>query len=43
MTARDTTREKGIAMMAGATATLQKPFTIDQLHDKLDEVIGGPK
>ncbi|OIO05526.1 MAG: hypothetical protein AUJ52_13570 [Elusimicrobia bacterium CG1_02_63_36] len=43
MTARDTTREKGIAMMSGATATLQKPFTIDQLHDKLDEVIGGPK
>lgn len=42
MTARDTIREKGIAMMSGATSTLQKPFTIDQLHDKLVEVIGGP-
>jgi DNA-binding response OmpR family regulator len=42
MTARDTVREKGIAMMSGATATLQKPFTVEQLHEKLREIIGGP-
>ncbi len=40
MTARDTVREKGIAMMSGAVSTLQKPFTIEQLHEKLNEVLG---
>ena len=42
MTARDTVREKGIAMMSGAIATLQKPFTVSELSAKLAEVFGTP-
>ncbi len=39
MTSRDTTREKGIALMSGATAIIQKPFTLDDLHKKIAEVL----
>lgn len=32
MTSRDTDREKGIALLSGAVAMIQKPFTMQQLH-----------
>jgi len=40
LTARDTVREKGIAIMSGAASMLQKPFTSDQLQKKIQEVLG---
>lgn len=39
MTSRDTAREKGIALMSGAASIIQKPFTLDELHAKLAEII----
>jgi DNA-binding response OmpR family regulator len=39
MTSRDTVREKGIAMMSGAVSILQKPFSMADLHAKLDEIL----
>lgn len=39
MTSRDTTREKGIALMSGATGIIQKPFSLDDLHKKISEVL----
>ena len=39
MTSRDTTREKGIAMMSGATEVIQKPFEMAALHTKLTELL----
>ncbi|MFC1679583.1 response regulator transcription factor [Elusimicrobiota bacterium] len=32
MSSRDTKREKGIALMSGATSIIQKPFHIDELQ-----------
>lgn len=40
ITSRDTTREKGIAMMSGAHEVLQKPFEMAALHVKIEEIIG---
>ena len=39
MTSRDTTRERGIAMMSGATEVIQKPFEMAALHDKITELL----
>jgi DNA-binding response OmpR family regulator len=39
MTSRDTSREKGIAMMSGATEVIQKPFEMAALHDKITELL----
>ena len=43
MTSRDTTREKGIALMSGAEDVFQKPFEMSQLHAKISEILGKPK
>ncbi len=40
MTSRDTSREKGIALMSGAEEVLQKPFEMSALHKKLQEILG---
>lgn len=40
MTSRDLTREKGIALMSGATAAIQKPFSIRQLTDEVSRLLG---
>ncbi len=42
MTSRDTTREKGIALMSGAAEVMQKPFEMAALHVKLQEVLSKP-
>jgi DNA-binding response OmpR family regulator len=39
MTSRDTTRERGIAMMSGATEVIQKPFEMASLHTKISELL----
>ena len=39
MTSRDTTRERGIAMMSGATEVIQKPFEMAALHTKIAELL----
>ena len=39
MTSRDTTRERGIAMMSGATEVIQKPFEMVALHTKITELL----
>ena len=39
MTSRDTNREKGIALMSGAIAVLQKPFGMAELHKKIKEIL----
>ncbi|MEI8191780.1 MAG: NAD(P)-dependent oxidoreductase [candidate division NC10 bacterium] len=39
MTSRDTTREKGIALMSGAHEVLQKPFEMAKLHERLAIVL----
>jgi DNA-binding response OmpR family regulator len=38
MTSRDTSREKGIAIMSGAAEVFQKPFELEALHKKLSEI-----
>ncbi|MDD5627522.1 MAG: response regulator [Elusimicrobia bacterium] len=35
MTSRDTTREKGIALMSGAHEVIQKPFEMAKLHERV--------
>jgi len=35
MTSRDTTREKGIALMSGAYEIIQKPFEMVKLHERV--------
>jgi two-component system alkaline phosphatase synthesis response regulator PhoP len=35
MTSRDTTREKGIALMSGAQEVIQKPFEMSHLHERV--------
>lgn len=39
MTSRDTSREKGIAIMSGATEVIQKPFEMAALHSKITELL----
>ena len=41
MTSRDTRREKGLAVLAGATAMVQKPFTLETLHQKIEDVLAS--
>jgi DNA-binding response OmpR family regulator len=42
MTSRDTVKEKGIALMSGATEVLQKPFEMAKLHERITAVLGKP-
>ena len=42
MTSRDTIKEKGIALMSGATEVLQKPFEIVKLHERIASVLAKP-
>ena len=42
MTSRDTVKEKGIALMSGATEVLQKPFEMAKLHDRIAAVLAKP-
>jgi two-component system alkaline phosphatase synthesis response regulator PhoP len=43
MTSRDTTREKGVALMSGAEEVVQKPFEMAALHSKISEVLAKQK
>lgn len=43
MTSRDTVREKGVILMSGADGAIQKPFALNELHDKIAEVLGSKK
>ncbi len=42
MTSRDTVKEKGIALMSGATEVLQKPFEMAKLHERIAAVLAKP-
>ncbi len=42
MTSRDTVKEKGIALMSGATEILQKPFEMAKLHDRIAAILAKP-
>jgi DNA-binding response OmpR family regulator len=39
MTSRDTVKEKGIALMSGATEVLQKPFEMAKLHERIAKLL----
>ena len=39
MTSRDTGREKGIALLSGALAVIQKPFTMAQIHTAISGLL----
>ncbi len=39
ITSRDTTREKGIALMSGAHEVLQKPFEMATLHETIKSIL----
>lgn len=43
ITARDTERERGVALMSGADAALQKPFDLDALRRVMAEVLPEDK
>jgi DNA-binding response OmpR family regulator len=43
MTSRDTVRERGVILMSGADAAIQKPFALNELHTKIEEVLKAPK
>lgn len=43
MTSRDTTREKGIALMSGANEVIQKPFEMTNLHARVAAVLAKPE
>jgi len=42
MTSRDTVKEKGIALMSGATEVLQKPFEMAKLHERIITLLAKP-
>ncbi len=42
MTSRDTLKEKGIALMSGATEVLQKPFEMAKLHKHIAAILAKP-
>ena len=39
MTCLDTRRESGVALLSGVSAMVQKPFTLDDLHRKILDVL----
>jgi len=41
MTSRDTSSEKGIALLSGATDVVQKPFTLTDLEAKIKAALGA--
>jgi DNA-binding response OmpR family regulator len=42
MTSRDTVKEKGIALMSGASEVLQKPFEMAKLHERIAAILAKP-
>ena len=42
MTSRDTTREKGIALISGANEVIQKPFEMANLHARVAALLANP-
>ena len=42
MTSRDTVKEKGIALLSGATEVLQKPFEMARFHERILAVLAKP-
>lgn len=40
MTSRNITKERGVAIMSGASDTLQKPFPVDALIAKVKQMLG---
>lgn len=42
MTSRDTEREKGVALLSGATDVIQKPFEIFAFMDKIRDLLNEP-
>lgn len=41
MTSRDVQREKGVAMLSGAAAIIQKPFKLSALKSKISELLAA--
>ena len=41
MTSRDTSSERGIAMLSGASEIVQKPFSLEDLDAKVKSVLGS--
>ncbi|MHB2026383.1 MAG: response regulator transcription factor [Elusimicrobiota bacterium] len=41
VTSRNTSREKGIALMSGAYEIIQKPFDMSQLSSRIAQIIAG--
>ena len=41
MTSRDVQREKGVAMLSGAAAIIQKPFKLSALKSKIAELLAA--
>jgi len=39
MTSRDSSREKGVAALAGAVSMLQKPFTLSELNESVAGIL----
>lgn len=42
MTSRDIEREKGVAMLSGAAAIIQKPFKLSALKEKIASLLKSP-
>ena len=43
MTSRDTVRERGVILMSGADGAIQKPFALNELHQKVQEILSQAK
>ena len=41
MTSRDTASEKGIALLSGANEVVQKPFSLEDIENKVKAVLGN--
>ncbi len=43
MTSRDTVRERGVILMSGADGAIQKPFALNELHQRIEELLTTAK
>lgn len=43
MTSRDTVRERGVILMSGADGAIQKPFALNELHQRIEELLVSAK
>ena len=43
MTSRDTVRERGVILMSGADGAIQKPFALNELHQRIEELLASEK